>query len=377
MSSQGIPPDQGSKTTVIAPLNSPQNDPIHPGTLTPSVLSSILSQRRLPTLDGLRAVSVLVVIVYHFGFGFVPGDLGVSAFFVLSGFLITWLLLKEEAATKTISLLSFCRRRILRIFPAYYVFLLVSFSIDSVRGSRWDNNLLLASLFYFMNYFNAVHGHPVNAIAHAWSLAIEEQFYLLWPLMFLFSKNRKALLIVSICGVAAWRTILFGFLHVPRAYVYNAFDCRFDNLAVGCLLAVLLWEGRVASKFSVSRPWVALVPLAFLVVSRSFTPAIYHFTIGFTIDALLIALWLVQLMQLYRSRLWSWLEHPVTRYIGTISYPMYLYHIWAIGLAKRVAYLELPLAILFTIVAASASYHIVEKPFLRMKENRQQKLASS
>src|SRR5438093_1124683 len=139
----------------------------------------------LPALDGLRAVAVFTVIVYHFGINAVPGDLGVSAFFVLSGFLITWLLLREHAANGTVSLRRFYTRRVLRIFPAYYAFLAVSFAIDSVRGQPWGSSLGLSSLFYLVNYYNALNGHPVTSIAHAWSLGIEEQFYLLWPMLLL------------------------------------------------------------------------------------------------------------------------------------------------------------------------------------------------
>jgi peptidoglycan/LPS O-acetylase OafA/YrhL len=331
------------------------------------MLDSLLKKRRLPALDGVRAVSVLIVIIYHFGLQSVPGDLGVAAFFVLSGFLITWLLLKEEGETGRISLRNFYRRRVLRIFPAFYVFFFASFCVDYVRGQHWNGTMFLSGMFYFMNYYNASHGHPASAIAHAWSLAIEEQFYLMWPLLFLVTKNRKALLIAAICAVATWRTLLYAFWGAPPAYVYNAFDTRFDNLAVGCLLAVLLQDERVIKAASVRRWWVPLVPMSLLIISRSFTPSIYHYTIGYTVDAVLIAVWIVQVMQLQVSGLWSWLEHPVTRYIGAISYPMYLYHIWAIGLAERSPVMKLPLAITFTIIAASMSYHFIEKPFLKLK----------
>ena len=120
-------------------------------------------------------------MVYHFGIDAVPGDLGVSAFFVLSGFLITWLLLKEYRDTGTISLRRFYTRRMLRIFPAYYVFVAASFAIDTVRGDHWRPGLGLSALLYVVNYYNAFQGHPATSIAHAWSLGIEEQFYLLWP----------------------------------------------------------------------------------------------------------------------------------------------------------------------------------------------------
>src|SRR6266568_5411553 len=176
----------------------------------------------LPALDGLRAVAVFTVIVYHFGINAVPGDLGVSAFFVLSGFLITWLLLKEHAASGTVSLRRFYTRRVLRIFPAYYAFLALSFAIDHLRGQAWGPSLGFSSVFYLVNYYNAFNGHPTTSISHAWSLGIEEQFYLLWPLLLLgllqggVARVARALVFLIVV-VVAWRCVLLFGLHVDRA----------------------------------------------------------------------------------------------------------------------------------------------------------------
>jgi peptidoglycan/LPS O-acetylase OafA/YrhL len=330
-------------------------------------LSTALKRSHIPALDGIRAVSVLIVILYHSGLEWVPGDLGVSAFFVLSGFLITWLLFKEEYRTGSVSLKSFYARRILRIFPAYYAFFAVSIAFDYIRGYRWDHALIYSGLFYVMNYYNAFHGHPPMAIAHAWSLAIEEQFYLLWPFLFLTFRRRNEFLICAIGIVLIWRTYLYGFHGVSTAYVYNAFDTRCDSLAIGCLLATLLQSGKFPRVASNSSSPVALLALGLLVISRSFSPQIYHYTLGFTIDALLISIVIVQAILLRDSIFWRWLEHPVTRYIGTISYPMYLYHIWAIGAALRLHVWPIPTAILITVLLASGSYYLIEKPFLRLK----------
>lgn len=346
----------------------------------PSVrdLDRLLSRSHLPALDGVRAVAVFVVMSSHSAVATIPGDLGVSGFFVLSGFLITWLLLREHDRAGSVSLRRFYARRTLRIFPAYYVFLALSFVADAILGTPWTLGLGAAALFYLMNYYNAFLGHPGTSIAHTWSLAVEEQFYLFWPWLFrrVVPFGRRALartLAMLALGVMAWRCLLFLVLGASEAYVYNAFDTRFDNLAVGCLLAVLLADAgprRFAERFGRSA-WMPVPTLALLWISRT-SGADWHYGPGFTIDAVLLAILLVQLMQLADTPAWRWLDHPTIRYLGRISYPMYLWHGWGLSAARHVDVLpkeaRFVLGVLLTIGVASASYALIEKPFLRMKK---------
>lgn len=341
--------------------------------------SALLRERHLPALEGVRAVGVFLVICTHFFGPSVPGDLGVRAFFVLSGFLITWLLLKEYDTSGAVSLRNFYSRRVLRIFPAYYFFLIASFLTEYVRGHPWDRLLAWSGVLWFVNYYNATHGHPPTAIAHAWSLAIEEQFYLIWPLVLLVLVRRRratalTILAVTIAAVAAWRSLLYLHLHAGTAYVYNAFDTRFDDLAVGCFLALCAgqsWFLPVARTVgrSAALPFVTLFLLA---VSRFGTTAGYHYSIGFTIDALLVMVLLVQLLLLYRHPVWSWLQHPVVRYFGIISYPMYLWHGWALEAGERLRLLppaaQLTVGVAICIAVGTGSYFLIEKPFLTLKK---------
>lgn len=344
----------------------------------PQDIGQVLSGRRLPALDGLRAVAVFTVITYHFGFGVVPGDLGVSAFFVLSGFLITWLLLKEWRAEGSVSLRRFYARRTLRIFPAYYAFLAVSFAIDVARHDPWARGLAAAAVCYVVNYYNALHNHPGTSIAHAWSLGVEEQFYFVWPTVFLLLARRGSrtllrVLVGLIAVVLLWRSFLVLARVVGSAYVYNAFDTRFDNLLVGCLLAVCAeqpWFVAVA-RAAARRTWLPLGTLALLVWSRVGMSAAYHYSLGFTIDALLVAVFIVQMLQLHRTALWSWLERPVVRYLGVISYPLYLYHLWGLGVGHRLGFLPVTgrflAGVLVSVTLASGSYFLIERPFLALK----------
>jgi peptidoglycan/LPS O-acetylase OafA/YrhL len=346
-----------------------------------SRFQSIIARKRLPALDGLRAVAVFTVILAHSELAsrVVPGDLGVSAFFVLSGFLITRLLLREYESTGTVSKKQFYIRRTLRIFPAYYAFLLLSYALDARAGQIWPAERVITAVTYTVNYFNAFNHHPSTSIAHAWSLAVEEQFYLLWPVVFigLAARGRRAIVIglsVMGLGAVAWRSWLTLNAHVDVSYVYNAFDTRFDNLAVGCLLAVIVdyERGVRAAQILATRAWLPLVTLGMLLISRLALPDAYHYSIGFTIDALLVAVLIVQLLQLYTSSLWSWIEWPAVRYLGTISYPMYLYHAWGGSFGRLLPghwqVGEFLAGVVATVGLASGSYYFIERPFLKLKK---------
>jgi peptidoglycan/LPS O-acetylase OafA/YrhL len=162
--------------------------------------------------------------------------------------------------------------------------------------------------------------------------------------------------------------------HVGSAYVYNAFDTRFDNLAVGCLMAMCInrsWLNRFAG-MAARASWMPFLTLALLLLSRLAAPLAYHYSIGFTVDALIVALLILQLLQLSHSRVWSWLDHPVPRYLGVISYPLYLYHGWGLSVGEHIpglpATARLIAAVGATIILAAGSYFVVEKPCLRLKK---------
>ena len=345
-------------------------------------MACILAQSRLPGLDGLRAIGVLGVIIVHAGFaGGLPEDFAPTAFFVLSGFLITRILVRAHEKTGAVSLGRFYLGRTLRIFPAYYAFVLLSYFLDARAGQRWSHTFLADALTYTINYFNAFHHHPPTSLAHAWSLAVEEQFYLLWPLAFvvLARGGRRALIAgVGLAALAAtaWRSWLFLSVHVDVAYVYNAFDTRFDNLAVGCLLALSIDCKSVTAvaEWCAKRSWFSMVTLVLLLTSRAVLGRAYHFSIGLTIDALLIAILIVQVLQLSRTRLWCWLEWPAVRYLGAISYPMYLYHAWGASVGRRFPgdsrLLDFLAGVVATVILGSGSYYFIERPFLRFKPSR-------
>jgi peptidoglycan/LPS O-acetylase OafA/YrhL len=361
---------ESAETTVVA-----TSDARSPS----STWEATIRRRHLPALDGLRAVAVFIVILGHLNAIFLPADLGVTIFFVLSGFLITLLLLREWDATGNVSLKRFYARRALRIFPAYFTYLAFTFSLDTVLGDlRWKH-LLLPALTYTVNYYNALHGHPSTSVAHAWSLSIEEQFYLVWPGVFLLVAPRglKSLctfLIGAIAAVLLIRCTLWYGVHVNTAYVYNAFETRFDNLAIGCLLAVVAQTGFMLRTVDLlaRRTWYPALTIMAVAFSRPMLGDAFHYGPGFTFEALLIAVLVMQLLVLSRRLPWQWLESRLTTYLGRISYSLYLYHGWGNALGGKLVRSHGPAQLVVQLAAcvllASGSYHLIERPFLRLKD---------
>jgi len=346
-------------------------------------LRSNLGARNIPSLDGLRAISVILVILVHLRVPYVPEIHGVLTFFVLSGFLITWLLLKESARSGAVSIKDFYARRALRIFPAFYAFWFIHLGLYlASRGIPtrrvWFDYL---TAFFYVSDYRLAFTHVRPVLSHTWSLSVEEQFYLIWPWIFvLFQHDLRKLtriLVGIIAAVYAYRIVLFFVFHVGDDRLHSTFDGRADHLFIGCLLAVLLKRGALNTVWSaitsrVGAPILTLLALAASIALNEHFHYQYKYLVGFSLDPLLIALFLVQVVTLGDAWLWRWLNGPIIRYIGRVSYPMYLYHGLANDLALRAfrgrsLWLISPAAIGIGIVFASTSYFVVEKPFLRLK----------
>ena len=352
----------------------------------PANLESKLIHSHIPALDGLRAVAVFLVIIGHFGFVMVPGGHGVMIFFVLSGFLITWLLLKENERTGTISLGAFYKRRTLRIFPAFYAYwlMMVALLVATGRAVLWPH--AWSALFYTSNYYSAINGDPNNGFSHTWSLAIEEQFYLLWPFLFLLLRGNLRRMTIFLAGLigAVWihRAILCYGFHIDQAYIYAAFDTRLDELMVGCLLAVLLKRGSLASVWraissNILLPVATIAALAISIYAGEAYIDRYRDVFGFAIEPLLFAILIVQMIALSSTRTWGWTEWRAVKFLGRISYSLYLYqqltlHAVRHALEAYAVVVQLSAAIAVTIVLATISHYLIERPFLRLKSESPQ-----
>ena len=347
----------------------------------PTQLDSKLDCSHLPALDGLRAIAVFLVIVAHFGFVMVPGAHGVMTFFVLSGFLITWLLLRESEQTGSVSLSGFYKRRTLRIFPAFYFYwlTLVLLLIVTRHTVLWSH--ALSALSYTSNYYLALTGDPNNGFSHTWSLAIEEQFYLLWPVIFIaFRKNLRRMTTLLICIILAtwvYRAVLCLGFAIDQGYIQSAFDTRFDALMVGCMIAVLLKRNAIPSFWRgvTSSSMLPLATIALLMISvyaGEVYIARYRDVVGFAIEPLLVGIFIVQMIALSSRKGWSWLESRPVRFLGRISYSLYLYQQLTLY-STRKALSGFPVIVQFvgviavTVIAATLSHYFVERPFLKMK----------
>jgi peptidoglycan/LPS O-acetylase OafA/YrhL len=342
-------------------------------------LESALSSSYLPSLDGLRTCCVFMVIVFHFGIAASPAGLGVLGFFVLSGFLITWLLLKEQDRTGSVSITGFYRRRFFRIFPAFYCFWFLSIALLVVRSHPVPWPHALSAFAYVSDYYSALAHPPASYYSHTWSLAIEEQFYMLWPVaVYLVGKNLRLLnrvVLLVIGAVWLYRPLLRLGFGVSQSYIYNAFDTRVDHIMIGCLLAVILKRRLLPALWDwlYSHRYVSVVTLALLVASVAASyldrTALYRDLVGFMVDPVLVALLLVQTIMGAGS---AWLQTGVMKYLGRISYSLYLYQqitlypvrVLCAGLPML---LQLLVAVAFTVAVASASYYAIERPFLRRK----------
>jgi peptidoglycan/LPS O-acetylase OafA/YrhL len=247
----------------------------------------------------------------------------------------------------------------------------------------------IAALFYVTNYYQAINGDPNTGFSHTWSLAIEEQFYLLWPLTFILLRRNYRRMAQVLAGaiVAIWiyRAVLVFVFHVNQGYIYEAFDTRADHLLIGCLLAVML-RARLLTGFwnwiSV-RSWAAAAVAGLLALSsiaESVYGATYRDTVSFIANPLLTAIWITQLIALRDVWWWHWTSWGWVRYLGRISYSIYLYQQLVVGIPKKLLphapmVAQLLATIALVVMVASGSHFLIERPFLKLKKRFQRTAA--
>jgi len=336
--------------------------------------------KRNPALDGIRAFAILAVIAFHLRLpGFAAGQIGVNVFFVLSGFLITSILLREVDSTGAVRLRRFFARRALRLLPALFTMIAVVVVYTlAVRPAATHAPLLRAVpwvVFYAGNWERIAHGtDSLGWFGHTWSLSIEEQFYLLWPLVLIaLAKWRgvRAVFIGAAVGSAASLAIRATLWHGHGQYVriYNGTDTVADQLLIGCILAcAFALKPQALHAASRMLVWPAIVVLIIMEIFQG--PDGLRYTAGYTLIALAGAIVIGRVVTEPHSNITRVLAWRPLATIGLISYGLYIWHLPILlgveGHIQSKAVLTIVvLALSFT--AAGVSWRLVEAPALRLK----------
>ncbi len=338
-----------------------------------------LSRGHIPSLDGIRAVSIGIVFVAHCGFGqIVPGGFGLTIFFFLSGFLITTLLYREWDGQAAIDLPGFYIRRVLRLGPPLMAVLVPGLLLVQVGLLQGNFHLpsLLSQLFFYFNYFSLYSPHVtsnVEGLAVLWSLSVEEHFYILWPAFFiLLGLGRIGIRsIVSILVlVLVWRCVRFFVFGAAEGTIYISTDTRIDSLLYGCLLAVLNWKGLSARIFPPPGQawWVIGAALAVLLATFVIRDDSFRSTLRYTLQGLALMPLFHYAITMPDVPVFRPLNWPAVRLIGILSYTIYLVHYVIIrglefnGIVAQGDPAMIPAAGVLSFLVAFAIYRYVEKP---------------
>lgn len=351
-------------------------------------------KNRIQSLDGLRAISILMVVFGHAFKGYFKlidiANLGVRVFFIISAYLIVGILYRDVKAN-TFSIKTFYFKRLIRTFPAFYVYLVVAFFV-LIGFNLFDFEQFWRAPIYLENYHSrSLWNDKQWFVGHTWSLAVEEQFYVLIAFLFLFYYkkwiNYNQLLVVFVVIVFVTPLIRISYMYfkeipdVFRGSMHRSFETVADSLAFGAILAISSKEKLLQSKvfkFLTNKiVLLVLILLFFQMLNSSILVSefglkiryVYNF-FGLTIINFIIVLLIFIVMNLnHTSKLAIFLNHPIMKTIGLWSYSIYLWQqIWLYSW-------EIPLVVKFIgiILSSILSYYLIEKKFLNWRDAYLQK----
>ena len=341
----------------------------------------------IASLDGIRALAAMIVFVGHAGLQqFVAGGFGVTVFFFLSGFLITTLLRREYERSGGISLKAFYLRRVYRIFPPLYLVLVVllALALAGVFPTDMQGGAVAAQFAHLTNYAVILLGDGakppiVPYTVPMWSLAVEEHFYLLFPLGLLALLRRggcrgaAAGLAVACAAVLLWRVLLWLALPDATHYIYHATDTRVDSLLFGCILGLWLNPALDPAPTSIGeRTWFAICAfaLAVLLLTFLYRDDLFRDTLRFTLQGMALFPLFYCAVRFSHWPLFSWLNSRPARMLGLVSYTFYLCHAAALGVAYQLVGSGLAKGLVgFAIAVAfsAASYLLIERRFAELR----------
>lgn len=352
------------------------------------------SAPHLPSLDGLRALAVLLIVVGHLaerwpalpvvGSVRLPSAFGVIVLFVLAGFLVTRSLLAEHDAGGDIALRAFFVRKLLRAYPVLLAFTVVTTLFQMGQGLEVPAVRVLALLAFGGNYYGglAEGDEARHFVGHLWSLAVGAQFLVIWVPLLRWALRRgiearlPAVLLVAAAVVGILRSGLAWFSEVPDVYLYNATEMRVDALILGA--AAALWRRTRTPVASGAGPAWRLPILGALLAASALAPAAYRLGPGVTLEAAGLALILSDLSRApgVASRA---LGGGALRAVSAISYSLLAWHLFGLALDRPLGALPLalraPLVLALTLALAAISFQVLERPFRRRGLGRRPHLA--
>lgn len=351
--------------------------------------SSAAVNTRIPCLDGLRALSIALVLVGHLHgtTGFVAPEalfrwlpsahMGVRVFFVISGFLITSLLIDEERRTGRISVGKFYFRRAFRIFPAFYVFIAAMFianRLGEVPLQDWD---ILHAVTYTMNY----NWDRSWTLGHLWSLSVEEQFYLLWPFLLVSAGIARGKWLALGCVMLAplVRVVEFKMLPEMRIGIGETFETTADAIAAGCALAYFRDWFASRTWFGVlQQPAVMLTLIVGAYLADHYSAYVsMTYTVGETYTNVVIALAIDYCVRHSDGIVGAVLNARPLTFLGKLSYSLYLWQQPFMNEEWDRSWTHFPLNLLLAATFGFASYSLIENPLLRVRSKVERKIWTS
>ncbi|MFD0767285.1 acyltransferase family protein [Mucilaginibacter lutimaris] len=345
-------------------------------TFRKTVSSEILNNDIYPSLDGLRALAIIIVVIRHldiFFYNVFNGGLGVDIFFVLSGFLITSLCLKEKSKTGSLSLKRFYLRRILRIFPIAYLYLILVIILNFIfhLDIAWFQLAGAALFITNFSYFRANSFTPYTG--HFWSLSVEEQFYLLFP--FLLKKRTNwyfafILFIVFVLPVICFLQSIIPNINTGILYAFTHYLIKFQGIGVGCFVSILAFKGILDTTALFRYKWAGNLIAIFLIFYIGYDDFYSVKAIYFNLIISLLIGYII-ITNLTKSNdvvYWSLNCKPM-KFIGKLSYSIYMWQqLFVSEYARMPKFITAyPYNIIGIILIPIASYYLYERYFLKLK----------
>jgi peptidoglycan/LPS O-acetylase OafA/YrhL len=345
----------------------------------------------IPSLDGIRAISVLLVVLAHAGFAVAPGGLGVTIFFFLSGYLISTLMLAESEKTGRIDILKFYARRMFRLMPPLVITLAIAYGLTYAGLLAGGTAIggLAAELLYFANYYIVFfdRGNTIPAgTGVLWSLAVEEHFYIFYPLLMNLLLSREnavrprtiGLMLGVVClAVLSWRIHL---AHSPGFSIERTSfgsDARIDSIIFGCILAVMKNPMRELRRPGAMSPWHwtgLAIAAAVVVFSLVYRDSIFRETARYTLQGLALMPIFYCAVRFSSHPLFRYLNSPWAMKLGRYSYAIYLIHFMVMNVVVTNApalggkpFIVLPTALVISIAYAAAIDRFVDPYFRQLR----------